>query len=463
MDRSAQSRTVTHSSMLASMDAALDAARRGIRGANPLVGAAVLAPNGTLITGHHRGAGTPHAEADALSAAHAAGIDLTRATVFVTLEPCSHHGRTGPCTDLLIDAGVPHVVIAVADPNPAAAGGAARLRAAGTTVTTGVREAEARALNARWLRAVGERRPYVTLKIAQSLDGRIAAADGTSQWITSPASRARVHTLRARVDAVLVGTGTAHADDPRLTARPTPEAVRSPEASTGSEAGASHEVGPVSEADTGSQTGSGSEAGQSPEAGTGSAPVSPLPLAQPVPVVWGMRDLAPGSHLARDPRTVHLRTRDPHEALETLHARGIQHVLVEGGAHVAGALIRSDLVDELEVHIAPVLLGDGLPGLADLGVTTLSEAVRWLPDDTTGDAFPTRADRGSAAPTRADMGSAAPTRASTSSAAPTGAGVHSPGPATPPPASQGVRNPDTLLRFIPDTRHSHPTAHTKDS
>src|SRR5699024_4271347 len=112
-DRSALSHTVTHSSMLAAMDAALAAARRGVRGANPLVGAAVLADDGTLVTGHHRGAGTPHAEADALRAARSSGIDLTRATVFVTLEPCSHHGRTGPCADLLIDAGVPHVVIAV--------------------------------------------------------------------------------------------------------------------------------------------------------------------------------------------------------------------------------------------------------------------------------------------------------------------------------------------------------------
>ncbi|GAA4511828.1 bifunctional diaminohydroxyphosphoribosylaminopyrimidine deaminase/5-amino-6-(5-phosphoribosylamino)uracil reductase RibD [Brevibacterium yomogidense] len=441
MDRSALSQTITHSSMLAAMDVALVAARRGIRGANPLVGAAVLDADGTLVTGHHRGAGTPHAEADAMSAARAAGIDLTRATVFVTLEPCSHHGRTGPCADLLVDAGVPHVVIAVADPNPAAAGGAARLRAAGTTVTTGVREAEARAVNARWLRAVGERRPYVTLKIAQSLDGRIAAADGTSQWITSPASRARVHALRARVDAVLVGTGTAHADDPRLTARPTPEAVQSPDAGERSAAG------------TGSQAGAGPEAGADSEAGAGSAPASPLPFTQPVPVAWGMRDLAPGSHLARDPRTVHLRTRDPHEALETLHAQGIQHVLVEGGAHVAGALIRSDLVDELEVHIAPVLLGDGLPGLADLGVTTLSEAVRWLPDDTTGDALLTEACVPSAPSSDADIHSAPSSDAD----------AHSAGTATSPPASQDARNPDTLLRFIPDTRHSHPTAHTKDS
>ena len=350
MERSAEAHSPTSaqlSSVHAAMDAALAAARLGARGANPLVGAAVLAPDGTIVTGHHRGAGTPHAEAEALAAARSAGIDLTASLVCVTLEPCVHRGRTGPCADLLVEAGVPEVVVALTDPNPPAAGGCARLRDAGVTVRTGVREAEARELNERWLRAVGERRPYTTLKIAQSLDGRIAAADGTSQWITSPASRQRVHTLRARVDAVVVGTGTAHADDPRLTARTAPEAP-----------------------------------GTDPAVVAQPAPdTRPAPVRQPVPVIVGMRDLAPGSHLARDPRTVHLRSRDPLAALQALHAQGFEHVLVEGGAHLAGAFLRAGVVDELELHIAPLLLGDGLPGLADLGVTTLADAVRWVPDD----------------------------------------------------------------------------------
>lgn len=319
-----------HSAITAAMDAALIAAHRGVRGANPLVGAAVIAPDGTVITGHHAGAGTPHAEPTAIREAQAAGIDLTASTLCITLEPCAHQGRTPPCADLILETGIPEIVIAVADPNPAAAGGAQRLRDAGVRVATGVREAEALALNSRWLRAAGECRPFVTLKIAQSLDGRIAAADGTSQWITSPASRARVHDLRARADAVVVGTGTALADDPRLTARPADNA----------------------------QT----------------------PLRQPVPVVIGVRDLDPASHLANDPRAVHLRTRDPREALEDLKGHGIDHVLVEGGAQLAGALVRADLVDELELHIAPVLLGDGLPGLAGLGITTLAEGLHWQPD-----------------------------------------------------------------------------------
>ncbi|SMY10757.1 bifunctional diaminohydroxyphosphoribosylaminopyrimidine deaminase/5-amino-6-(5-phosphoribosylamino)uracil reductase RibD [Brevibacterium jeotgali] len=346
------------SSVHAAMDAALAAARLGVRGANPLVGAAVLAPDGTIVTGHHRGAGTPHAEPDALAAARSAGIDLAASLVCVTLEPCSHHGRTGPCADLLIEAGVPEVVIALADPNPSAAGGCARLRDAGVTVRTGVREAEARALNARWLGAVDEHRPFTTLKIAQSLDGRIAAADGTSQWITSPASRERVHTLRARVDAVVVGTGTAHADDPRLTARTGTPATQ-PARTTRST--------PVAHSDPAARPDHSAQ---------------PAALTQPIPVVVGMRDLAPDSHLARDPRTVHLRTHDPLAALQALRTQGLEHVLVEGGAHLAGAFLRAGVVDELELHIAPLLLGDGLPGLAGLGVTTLADAVRWVPDDT---------------------------------------------------------------------------------
>ena len=353
MDQSPQ--TIPRASVVAAMDAALAAARLGVRGANPLVGAAIIAPDGTAITGHHAGAGTAHAEPTAIRAARSAGIDLTASTLCVTLEPCSHHGRTPPCTDLILETGIPEVVLASADPNPAAAGGAQRLREAGVRVTTGVREAQARALNARWLTAVGERRPFVTVKIAQSLDGRIAAADGTSQWITSAASRARVHTLRARADAVIVGTGTARADDPRLTARLTAEAGTPPGAGQTAEVGIS------------------SEPGRTPPTG------SP-PHTQPVPVVVGLQDLDPHSHLAQDPRTIHLRTRDPRSALEDLKTRGLDHVLVEGGAQLAGALVRADLVDELELHIAPLLLGDGLTGLADLGITTLADGIRWVSD-----------------------------------------------------------------------------------
>ncbi|MEV0985207.1 bifunctional diaminohydroxyphosphoribosylaminopyrimidine deaminase/5-amino-6-(5-phosphoribosylamino)uracil reductase RibD [Brevibacterium sp. NPDC049920] len=320
------------------MSAALEAAARGERGANPLVGAAVLAADGTVVTGWHHGAGTPHAEVDAVQRARAAGIDLTTATMVVTLEPCNHTGRSGPCSQFLLDAGIRRVVHAIDDPNPRASGGAAHLRAHGVEVVSGVRAEEAERLNARWIAAQRAARPYVTLKLAQSLDGRIAAADGTSRWITSAESRAHAHTLRARVDAILVGTGTALADDPRLTAR----------------------------------TRDGRPAG-----------------AQPRPVIIGFRELAAGSHLARDPRTLHLRTRDPLTALRALAGAGVGHVLVEGGAHIAGAFLAAGLVDELHLYTAPILLGDGLPALAGLDVGTLAEAHRFVADPA-GPAVPAR-------------------------------------------------------------------------
>ncbi|WP_291791319.1 bifunctional diaminohydroxyphosphoribosylaminopyrimidine deaminase/5-amino-6-(5-phosphoribosylamino)uracil reductase RibD [Brevibacterium sp.] len=384
------------------MNAALSAALRGPRGANPLVGASVLATDGTLVTGHHAGAGTPHAEVEAVRAAHAAGIDLTTATMCVTLEPCTHHGRTGPCAQLLLETGVPEVVIARKDPNPGAAGGIAVLESAGVRVRTGLLEDRATALNDRWLSAVEQSRPFVTLKLAQSLDGRIAAADGTSQWITSPASRERVHRLRALADGVVVGTGTALADDPRLTARIAARAGTdgSPHDSTGLH----------------SRTGGNTE--------------EDTPASQPVPVVVGLRAPAPNSHLARNPRTVHLRTRDPLAALQDLHARGLEHVLVEGGAGLAGALVRADLVDSLEVHLAPVLLGEGRPALAGLGVSTLAEAVRWLPDPAADwDTAPPAAATDTVlrlVPAARDRGSSTPDHAPHTGTAPPGPGVAAP-------------------------------------
>lgn len=310
------------------MGAALTAARSGVRGANPVVGAAIRASDGRIVTGFHAGAGAPHAEPEAIAAARAAGIDLSTATIAVTLEPCAHTGRTGPCAEAILDAGIPRVLIGAADPNPAAAGGADRLRTSGVDVFTDVRAAEALALNARWLNAVAAGRPFVTLKLAQSIDGKIAAADGTSQWITGPAARQRGHALRARADAIAVGTGTAAADDPQLSAR--------------------------------------------------AADGTLLPR-QPRPVVIGTSDL-PAGHLAANPETLHLRTRDLVAALTDMRTAGIEHVLIEGGAHLAGALLRADLVDELWLFTAPVVLGDGLPGLTDMGISTLGDAPRLIPD-----------------------------------------------------------------------------------
>lgn len=311
----------------AAMAQALDAARRGPRGANPLVGAAILIDGEIIAVGHHRGAGTPHAEADAIAAARRAGADLTRADLLVTLEPCSHTGRTPPCAQAIIDAGIPRVIQAIDDPNPTAAGGAATLRAAGVDVRSGLLAAEAVALNARWLECARAHRPFITAKTAMTLDGRIAAADGSSQWITGPAARTWGHDLRSRVDAILVGSGTLAADNPRLTAR--------------TDDGVAH---------------------------------------QPLRCVMGLTPIPATAALRADDNWLHLPTHDPHEALAILAERGIGHVLIEGGATVLTAFLAADLVDELVVHIAPLLLGAGRGAVGDLGIATLADAHRFHPD-----------------------------------------------------------------------------------
>lgn len=316
------------------MRRAIELAARGPElGPNPRVGSVLLAagpasaPREVLGEGWHRGAGTAHAEVAALADARARGIDVRGATAVVTLEPCNHTGRTGPCVDALLDAGVAEVIYAVDDPNPAAAGGAVRLQAAGVTVHSGLEETAAGELIRAWARPARLGRPFVTLKLALTLDGKIAAADGTSQWITSPTARAHAHGVRARVDAIAVGTGTALADDPALTAR-TPDGALLPE--------------------------------------------------QPLRVVLGNREL-PASAQLRDDRAplLQLRTHDVTAALSELAARNIHHVLVEGGATVGAALLRADVVDELHVYLAPLLLGEGTAAVAPFGVGTLAEARRW--------------------------------------------------------------------------------------
>jgi len=298
-------------------------------GPNPRVGCVLLDADGEVVAeGFHRGAGTPHAEADALARA---GDRARGATAVVTLEPCDHTGRTGPCSRALLDAGVRRVVLAQRDPNPVAAGGAARLRAAGVEVAEGLLVDEARALNREWTLAVERGRPFVTWKYAASLDGRSAAADGTSRWISSAASRRDVHRLRGRVDAVVVGTGTALADDPALTVRDDD----------------GHDL--------------------------------PGPQ-QPLRVVVGHRDVPPTARVLADlpgaRPALHLRTHDPAEVLADLRARDVQHVLLEGGPTLAAAFWRAGLVDEVVAYVAPVLLGAGPAAVGDLGTTTLADAAR---------------------------------------------------------------------------------------
>jgi diaminohydroxyphosphoribosylaminopyrimidine deaminase / 5-amino-6-(5-phosphoribosylamino)uracil reductase len=322
----------------AAMDTALEAALQGPRGANPLVGAVVIDAAGRqLVTGYHRGAGTAHAEADAIAQAAEAGIELAGSTMVVTLEPCNHCGRTGPCAQAIIKAGITDVIYAVDDPHDPAAGGAATLRAAGVRVRSGLGAAQALELNRQWFEAVLAKRPFVTLHIAQTLDSRIAATDGTSQWISSPESLADNHGVRGKIDAILVGTQTVLVDNPRLTARDA----------------------------------AGNPAGK-----------------QPLRAVMGLRAIPEDAAIWGDDRQVlHLATRDPREALSQLFAAGIRHVMVEGGSRILSAFLAAGLVDEMIVYLAPTLLGSGTPALNGLGINTLADAQRWEWDAAGGGAL----------------------------------------------------------------------------
>ena len=300
-------------------------------GPNPRVGCVLLAPDGTTIAeGFHRGAGTPHAEAVALAEA---GEAARGATAVVTLEPCNHTGRTGPCSEALLAAGVRRVVFAQSDTNPVAVGGADRLRAAGVDVVGGEMRDEAEAVNRAWTFAIAQRRPFVTWKFATTLDGRSAAADGTSRWVSSRSARLDTHRLRALCDTMLVGTHTVEVDDPELTVR---DEVDEPVA------------------------------------------------IQPLRAVMGLRDLAPDHRILNDrAETVHLRTRDPREALARLHELDRQHVFLEGGPTLARAFLAAGLVDEVVTYVAPMLLGAGTSAVADLGVTTISDALHLHVSDVT--------------------------------------------------------------------------------
>lgn len=304
---------------------AFELARQGPRGLNPQVGAVVLSPAGEVLAeGWHRGAGTAHAEVDALSKLDP---DAARGTTaVVTLEPCDHTGRTGPCSLALIEAGVARVVFAMADPSELASGGGDRLRAAGIEVEADAAVEDARALLDSWLTLQRLGRPHVSVKWAQSLDGRAAASDGTSQWITGPVARADVHRRRAGADAIVVGTGTLLADDPALTAR--------------------REDGSLYD-------------------------------AQPVPVVLGTRQIPADAAVRRHPQTVIRHDgRDLRALLAELGDAGVQRVFVEGGPTIASAFLRDGLVDELLCYLAPTLIGGERLALGDLGVTTIDEQRR---------------------------------------------------------------------------------------
>ncbi|CQD22543.1 riboflavin biosynthesis protein RibD [Mycobacterium europaeum] len=291
---------------------------------NPPVGAVILDADGAVVgVGGTEPAGGDHAEVLAL---RRAGQLAVGGTAVVTLEPCNHYGRTPPCVNALLDAKVGAVVYAVADPNPAAAGGAARLTEAGVQVTAGVLADEVAGGPLReWLHKQRTGLPHVTWKYASSVDGRSAAADGTSQWISSEASRLDLHRRRGAADAIVVGTGTVLADDPALTAR---------------------------------------------------LPDGSLADRQPLRVVVGMREIpAEAKVLNDDSRTMVIRTHDPMEVIKALSDR--TDVLVEGGPTLAGAFLRAGVVNRILAYVAPMLLGGPVSAVDDVGVPTIARALRW--------------------------------------------------------------------------------------
>jgi len=354
------------------MSEALALARRGIYTTrpNPSVGCVIVRDHELLGRGYTGKVGEPHAEVHALLDAEANGHDVAGATAYVTLEPCSHYGRTPPCANALINAGLGRVVMATLDSNPQVSGqGLAKLQAAGIATTVGVCEAEARALNAGFLQTMAGGRPYVRLKVAASLDGRTAMASGESKWITGSKARLDVQHFRARSGAVITGVGTVLADDPLLNVRELADGT----------------------------------------------PIAQIP--QPLRVVLDRHARMPTTaQLLADPATVLVVGESatdqaevwPYESLATLLdalkvKKNIHDVLIEAGATLSGAFITAGLVDELIVYLAPTLLGsDGRP-MFSLPLTEMSQQVRWetvsvtpVGDDLRWILRPVRTDRGEA-------------------------------------------------------------------
>ncbi len=337
------------------MRRALAEAARGLGAVepNPMVGAVVVRDGQIVGVGHHARFGGPHAEVIALEAA---GESARGATVFVTLEPCCHHGKTPPCTDALIEAGVARVVAATADPFTSVAGGGfARLDEAGIAVEVGLLAEEARHLNAPYLKRLTTGRPFVTAKWAMTLDGKIAARSGQSAWISGPRSRALVHEVRGRMDAIVVGVGTAVADDPLLTARPP-----GPRVATRVVLDASARL---------------------PLRGKLATTANDVPvivaatLSAPPERVHNLRGL--GVRVLELPEAAPGRV-DVLALLDELGRRGMTNVLVEGGGRVLGSFFDAGQVDEVDVFIAPIVEGgshDHTPARG-LGVDGMSDALR---------------------------------------------------------------------------------------
>lgn len=336
------------------MGMALSLGRRGLGRVwpNPNVGCVIVRDGRVIGRGWTADGGRPHAETQALS-----GIDATGATAFVTLEPCAHHGQTPPCVNALIAAGVARVVIATGDPDARVAGkGIAALKAAGVQVTTGVRDAEARADMAGFLLRITGNRPFVTLKLAASFDGRIATASGESQWITGPEARRMVHAMRARHDAVLVGAGTVRADDPSLTVR---------------DLGISHQPVRIVASRRLNIAATKLLATQD------EAPLWLCHGPDAPTQDWtdkGATTLACGAHG---------RQVDPVDMMGKLAERGLTRVFCEGGGSLAASLLGAGLVDEIIGFTAGLVLGaEGTPSIGALGVEDLADAPRFTLTET---------------------------------------------------------------------------------
>ena len=299
---------------------------------NPRVGC-VIARDGVILgEGWHERAGEPHAEIRALADARARGNVVTAATAYVTLEPCNHRGRTPPCSEALISAGIGRVVAAMRDPNTVAAGGGDRLRAAGVHVEWGLMEDAARELNVGWLQRLRTGRPWVRVKVAASLDGRTALANGASQWITGEAARADGHRWRARSCAILTGVGTVRQDDPRLTVRDV-ETSRQP-------------IRIVID-----------RRGELP------ATARVLDGGEVILVTAG----APATRFPGHVRILSIPDRDGRVDLRAMMSalaeREINELQVEAGAKLNGALLAAEIVDELLLYFAPCVLGDAAHGM----------------------------------------------------------------------------------------------------
>lgn len=319
---------------------------------NPRVGAVLVRDGEVLSEGAHRGSGAPHAETEALR-----GVDARAATIYVNLEPCAHHGRTPPCTAAVVDAGVARVVAAMEDPDARTRGrGFAYLRAHGVDVTTGVLEDDARAVNREWAHQRLTGRPWVTLKLALSLDGRLAAPDGSARWITGPGARREVHVRRQASDAVMVGAGTVLADDPSLRVKDvTP--TRQPATLVVDAAGrvpmgarlfanqdvvmATTDYAPPAVREAWAEVG---------------ANVIVLAGSEGKVDLAALLDALGGGQGAR---------------------RDWVELLCEGGAALATSLLSLGLVDRLSLHFGPVMLGAGGPTVGPVGVGSMSEALGW--------------------------------------------------------------------------------------